>query len=125
MPLPPGWKINFLAARPIYAMIKLYALLELRLGQLENVTLTHAFAHLAQMMTHPEVVNDDGTKQAVHDVVSMLLHHRLHTKNRNAGRLFQVMGLTAAPPSAFGGLGEWKRSIPQHAPSSSALVVRT
>lgn len=125
VPLPPGWKINFLAARPIYAMIKLYALLELRLGQLENVTLTHAFAHLAQMMTHPEVVNDDGTKQAVHDVVSILLHHRLHTKNRNAGRLFQVMGLTAAPPSAFGGLGEWKRSIPQHAPSSSALVVRT
>lgn len=125
VPLPAGWKISFLAARPIYAMIKLYALLELRLGQLENVTLTHAFAHLAQMMTHPEVVNDDGTKQAVHDVVSILLHHRLHTKNRNAGRLFQVMGLTAPPPSAFGGLGEWKRSIPQHTPSSSDLVVRT
>ena len=122
--LPADWKISFLGARPICAMIELYALLELRLGQLENVTLTHAFAHLAQMMTHPEVVNDDGTKQAVHDVVSILLHHRLHTKNRNAGRLFQVLGLTAPPPSAFGGPGEWKRSIPQHTPSSSGLAVR-
>jgi len=96
----------------------------LRLGQLENVTLTHAFAHLAQMMTHPEVVNDDGTKQAVHDVVSLLLHHRLHTKNRNAGRLFQVMGLTAPPVAADGGLGEWKRSIPQHVPTSGQHLVR-
>ena len=57
---------------------------------------------MKEMMTHPEVVRDDGAnKQAVHDVVSILLHHRLHTKNRNAGRLFKVLGLTAPPPGAL------------------------
>ena len=125
VPLPDGWKISFLGARPICAMVELYSLLELRPGQLENVTLTHAFAHLAQMLTHPEVVRDDGAnKQAVHDVVSILLHHRLHTKNRNAGRLFRVLGMTAPPPGAQGGTGEWKRSIPQHAPGGVDFVVR-
>ena len=43
----------------------------------------------------PGGVNDDGTKQAVHDVVS-ILHHRLHTKPQR-GSPFKVE-LTAPPP---------------------------
>ena len=74
------------------------------------------------MMTHPEVVNDDGTKQAVHDVVSIPLHHRLHTKT--ATRVAAASAGADRAALGLGGLGEPKRSIPQHTPSSSALVVR-
>ena len=119
MPLPDRWRINFLAARPIHTMIKIYSLLELRLAQLENVTLTHAFAHLAQMITHPNLVQDDGTRDIVHDAVSHLLHHKMHTKAREGGRIHKVLGLTHGPSDATGGIGEWKITLPQHAPSNN------
>jgi hypothetical protein len=119
LPLPDGWRINFLAARPIHTMIKIYSLLELRLAHLENVTLTHAFAHLAQMMTHPDLVQDDGTRDVVHDAVSHLLHHKMHTKAREGGRIHRVFGLASGPPDATGGIGEWKITLPQHAPSNN------
>ena len=119
MPLPDEWRINFLAARPIHTMIKIYSLLELRLAHLENVTLTHAFAHLAQMMTHPDLVQDDGTRDVVHDAVSHLLHHKMHTKAREGGRIHRVFGLRSGPPDATGGIGEWKITLPQHAPRNN------
>ena len=119
MPLPDGWRINFLAARPIHTMIKIYSLLELRLAHLENVTLTHAFAHLAQMMTHPDLVQDDGTRDVVHDAVSHLLHHKMHTKAREGGRIHKVLGLALGPSDATGGIGEWKITLPQHAPRNN------
>ena len=121
--LPDGWKINFLAARPIYTMIKVYGLLELRLSQIENVTLTHAFAHLAQIMTHPNVLEDNGDREFVHDAVSHLIQHKMHTKAREGGLLRKVLKLATDIPSVSGGIGEWRITLPQHVPSSTAYIV--
>ena len=128
--LPDWWKVNFLGARTTYPMVKLYSRLELSFAQMENVSLTGALARLIQMMTHPDVVQDDFTPDFMHDVVSSFLSQQLHVSDRADSKLFRFFQVRQAPnrgppiPIAANRHGyAWHRSMPQHTPKDDAHVV--
>ena len=78
-------------------MVKLYSRLELSFAQMENVSLTGALARLIQMMTHPDVVQDDFTPEFMHDVVSSFLSQQLHVSDRADSKLFRFFQVRQAP----------------------------
>lgn len=112
--LPAGWRVSFLGARTVLPAVDLYSKLELRLAQLENISMATLIGHLAQLMRHPAMWLKDPF------AISLVLNYRLGVVTRIPG-MWAFFRLPRAPNAARTDRNVFE-GIPQHEPDSNNVV---
>jgi len=93
--LPPGWKVQLLAAQYVIPVLTLYSRLELRFAMLRDMPLAQVFAHLSQFCAHPAI--------ALHfeypaNLLAQFYRSQLSRQERKDGLVWELLRF-AQPPS--------------------------
>ena len=92
--LPPGWKVQLLAAQYVIPVLTLYSRLELRFAMLRDMPLAQVFAHLSQFCAHPAI--------ALHfdfpaNLLAQFYRSQLSRQERKDGLVWELLRFTQAP----------------------------
>lgn len=92
--LPPGWKVQLLAAQYVIPVLTLYSRLELRFAMLRDMPLAQVFAHLSQFCAHPAI--------ALHfdfpvNLLAQFYRSQLSRQERKDGLVWELLRFTQPP----------------------------
>lgn len=92
--LPPGWKVQLLAAQYVIPVLTLYSRLELRFAMLRDMPLAQVFAHLSQFCVHPAIaLNFDFPA----NLLAQFCRSQLSRQERKDGLVWELLRFTKPP----------------------------
>ena len=92
--LPPGWKVQLLAAQYVIPVLTLYSRLELRFAMLRDMPLAQVFAHLSQFCAHPAIALDFEYPA---NLLAQFYRSQLSRQERKDGLVWELLRFTKPP----------------------------